>query len=61
METIIVIGIVAIVAVIAGRSFYRTMTGKNNGCGCVGACRGCDCADVTKGFFKNINRDKKED
>jgi hypothetical protein len=55
METIIVIGIVTIVAVIAGRSFYRTMTGKNNGCGCVGACRGCDCADVTKGFLKNIN------
>ncbi len=56
METIIVIGIVAIVAAIAGRSFYRTMTGKNDGCGCVGACRGCDCTDVT---LKNINRNRE--
>ena len=61
METIIVVGIVAIVVAMAGRSLYRTMTGKNDGCGCISACRGCDCTDVTKGFLKNINRDKKED
>jgi len=34
METLIVILIVGIVAVMAARSFYRTMSGKNDGCGC---------------------------
>ncbi len=48
LETIIVVGIVAIVAVIAGRSFYRTMTGKNDGCGCVGNCHSCISKDFAK-------------
>ncbi len=34
IETIIVGVIVGAVLVFAGRSFYRTMTGKNDGCGC---------------------------
>lgn len=34
METIIVLAIVGIVLVLAARSFYRTLTGKNDGCGC---------------------------
>ena len=37
LEIIIVVVIVAIVAVMVGRSFYRTVTGKNDGCGC--ACK----------------------
>ena len=45
LETIIVVGIVVIVAVMAGRSFYRTMAGKNDGCGCAGGCQGCACKD----------------
>ena len=40
-ESIIVVGIVAVVAVMAGRSFYRTITGKNEGCGCTGNCLSC--------------------
>lgn len=38
-EIIVVIAIVAIVAALAVRSFYRTMTGTNNGC--PGTCSGC--------------------
>jgi len=38
LETIIVIGIVSLVAFMAGRSFYRTMTGQNDRCGCQGDC-----------------------
>ena len=41
LEIIIVVGIVAIVAVMAVRSFYRTMTGKNDGCDCAGNCLSC--------------------
>jgi hypothetical protein len=48
VEIIIVAGIVAIVAVMAGRSFYRTMTGKSDGCGCNGNCRTCACKDFPK-------------
>jgi hypothetical protein len=33
-ETIVVGIIVGAVLVFAGRSFYRTLTGKNDGCGC---------------------------
>ncbi len=48
IETVIVFGIVVIVAVLAGRSFYRTMTGKNDGCGCAGDCQGCAGKDFTE-------------
>jgi len=45
LETIIVVGIIVIVAVMTGRSFYRTFlisgAGKNDGCGCAGGCQGC--------------------
>ena len=40
-ETIIAVGIVAAAAVLAGRSLYRTVAGKNEGCGCAGNCLGC--------------------
>ena len=46
LEIIIVVGIVAIVAVMTGRSFYRTMTGKNDGCDCAGNCPSCACKDL---------------
>ncbi|MDD2708404.1 MAG: hypothetical protein PHV34_10370 [Verrucomicrobiae bacterium] len=49
MENIMVMAIVAGALVFAGRLFYRTLTGKNNGCGCKmkscfvpGACRGAN-------------------
>lgn len=45
LEIIIVAGIVVIVSVLAGRSFYRTMAGKNDECGCTGGCQGCSCKD----------------
>lgn len=41
LENIIVVVIVATVALMVGRSFYRTMPGKNDGCGCGVNCRGC--------------------
>lgn len=45
LDTIIVLGIVVIVIVMAGKSVYRTFhlsgTGKNIGCGCAGNCQGC--------------------
>lgn len=36
-ETVIVILIVGLVALLAARSFYRTLTGKNDGCHCGGS------------------------
>ena len=48
LETIIVVGIVAVVALMAGRSFYRTITGKNEGCGCTGNCLSCGCKDIAE-------------
>ena len=34
VENVVVGMIVGIVLVLAGRSFYRTLTGKSNECGC---------------------------
>jgi len=48
LEGIIVIGIVAVVAAMTGRSFYRTITGKNDGCGYAGNCQGCACRDFAE-------------
>jgi hypothetical protein len=45
LEIIIVVVIVAGVAALAGRSLYRTMTGKNDGCTCGSSCRGCSGQD----------------
>ena len=42
-ETVIVILIVGLVALLAARSFYRTLTGKNDGCHCGGNCSACTC------------------
>ena len=46
LETIIVVGVVGAAAVAAGRSLYKTINGKNDGCNCTGNC--LDCA--SKGF-----------
>ncbi|MBW1925057.1 MAG: FeoB-associated Cys-rich membrane protein [Deltaproteobacteria bacterium] len=48
LEGIIVVGVVAVVAAMTGRSFYRTMAGKNDGCGCAGNCQGCACRDFAE-------------
>jgi len=48
LETIIVIGIVSAVAVMAGKSFYRTITGKSDSCGCAGNCQGCACRNFVE-------------
>ena len=59
VEIMIVIAIVAVVAVLAGRSFYRTMTGRNDGCGgCSGTCQGCGCGDRV---FTSIEKKKQEE
>lgn len=34
MENVIVGVIVGVVLLLTGRSFYRTLTGKHDGCGC---------------------------
>lgn len=36
-ETIVVVAIVAAVALLAVRSFWRTLTGRDQGCACSGA------------------------
>ena len=54
LEGIIVAGIVAIAAVMSGRSFYRTFwhtfrksgAGEHDGCGCAGGCQGRACKNT---------------
>ncbi|HQA82439.1 MAG TPA: FeoB-associated Cys-rich membrane protein [Syntrophales bacterium] len=46
METILVVGVVAAVALMAVRSFYRTMTGKEKGHCC--GCANCTCGQAGK-------------
>lgn len=59
VEIMIVIAIVAVVAVLAGRSFYRTMTGRNDGCGgCSGTCQECVCGDR---MFTNTDKRRQEE
>ncbi len=41
METILVVAVLALVVFMAVRSFVRTLTGKNPGCGCGEGCAGC--------------------
>lgn len=43
MESVIVFMIVAVVAVIVLRSFYKTVTGKKTGCRCSAKCAEGDC------------------
>lgn len=50
LEIIVVVGIVAVAAAVAGRSFYRTMTGKNVGCRCGCSCQGCACKDFAETY-----------
>ncbi len=40
-DTVIVVLIVSVVALLATRSLYRTLTGKNDGCPCGGNCAAC--------------------
>ena len=40
VENIIVCVIVGGVLVLTGRAFYRTLAGKNDGCGCGSSCSG---------------------
>jgi len=47
-EVVIVFVIVAAAIVIVGKSFYRNMTYRNDGCGCGGNCHGCICEDFAK-------------
>lgn len=61
-ETIVVVLIVSMAAFTAGRSFCRTMTGKNDGCGCAGNCHGCACkdfAETVKGI-SSFGQNRKE-
>ena len=46
IETIIAVGIVAVFAFLAGRSLYRTVTGKSEGCGCSGGCGSGACRNL---------------
>jgi len=48
LEGIIVIGIIGIALATAGRSFYRTMTGKNGRCACSGNCPAYACGDFAE-------------
>jgi hypothetical protein len=47
IETIVVVAIVTVVLVLAGRSLYRTMSGKKKG-ECCGGCDSCTCEDIKK-------------
>ena len=49
VETIIAVGIVVVFAALAGRSFYRTVMGKNERCGCSGSCQSASCRDLGGG------------
>jgi hypothetical protein len=51
LETIIVVTIVTVVLFLAGRSFYRTMTGKKKG-----PCYGCDSGMCMKKEGKGKHR-----
>jgi len=52
-EILMVAGIVAIALFMMGRSFYRTITGKNDGCGCTGNCHNC-----SSNMFEITDKDK---
>lgn len=47
LETIAVIVIVVSVLALGGRSFYRTITGKNKG-QCCGGCDSCHCRSAAE-------------
>jgi len=48
MEIVIVVFIIALVAFLVGRSCYRSLSGKNDRCGCGGACQGCSPPGLTE-------------
>jgi len=54
LENIIVIGIVGVAAAMAGRSLYKTMTGKNEGGGCSG-CAG-NCHSCTNRYLEEMDQ-----
>ncbi|MDP2853377.1 MAG: FeoB-associated Cys-rich membrane protein [Smithellaceae bacterium] len=51
LETIVVVAIVMVVLILAGRSFYRTVTGKKEG-----PCCGCDPGKCGKNEDKGKDR-----
>jgi hypothetical protein len=50
LEIIIVVLIVAVAAIMAAKSFHRTLTGKNDGCKCTNGCHSCTCKDFVKTY-----------
>jgi hypothetical protein len=50
LEIIIVVLIVAVAAIMAAKSFYRTLTGKNDGCECGNRCHSCTCKDFAETY-----------
>lgn len=46
MEAIFTILIVVVMVFWACWSSYRTLTGKNGGCGCTGSCNNDDCVEL---------------
>jgi|GEM_PF-1107157 hypothetical protein len=59
METFIVILVVGASLILVGRSFYRTLTGKDGGCGCGGACpRSGACAGAEQSIFQEKDTGK---
>jgi hypothetical protein len=54
LDTIVVVAIIAAVAVMAGRSFFRTMNGKNKGGGCSGGCHSCARKDSSMNAVRHI-------
>jgi len=48
LERIVVVGVIAVVAAMTGKSFYRTMTRKNDGREYASNCQGCACSDFAE-------------
>lgn len=48
LEIIVVVGIVVVAAITVGRSFYRTITGRNSGCDYSCNCLNCAGKDFRK-------------
>lgn len=53
-EAIIIIFIVSITAILLGRSFYRSLTGKRSACGCSNSNASC-CGDC-RNYDLSVNK-----
>lgn len=56
MENVIVGVIVGVVLILAGRSFYRTLTGKSEGCAC--GTKSCPASD--RCHASSVQTERKE-